>query len=85
MVSKKDYALILMDLQMPVLDGYDATRAIRANPKRAGIPILALTANGLESDRRAAIAAGMNDFISKPFEMDALLAAVLKWLRYRSG
>ena len=72
------YALILMDVQMPIMNGYDATRAIRALPdeRKAHIPIVAMTANAFEEDRRAALEAGMNDHVAKPINMDKLMAVI---------
>jgi len=80
MAEQTDYALILMDLQMPDMDGLAATRAIRALPGRTNTPIIAKTANVFEDDRRACRAAGMNDFIAKPLLPEHLFATLLKWL-----
>ena len=72
------YQLILMDIQMPKMNGYEATQKIRrfANKKKAKIPILAMTANAFEEDRKQALAAGMNGFITKPVDTDKLLLAI---------
>ncbi len=79
-VRTEPYALVLMDVQMPVLDGLDATRAIRQLPGKAALPILAMTANAFAEDRIACLAAGMNDHVSKPLEPDKFYASLLFWL-----
>ncbi|MBP1561946.1 MAG: response regulator [Oscillospiraceae bacterium] len=70
-----DYDLLLMDVQMPVMDGYEATRRIRAleDSKLSAVPIVAMTANAFDEDRRAAAECGMNGFISKPIDMDEVI------------
>jgi signal transduction histidine kinase len=81
MARAGDYALILMDMQMPEMNGLDATRAIRQLPGMAKIPILAVTANAFDEDRDACLAAGVDAHIGKPVAPDALYEIVLHWLR----
>ena len=75
------YDVVLMDIQMPKLNGYQATKKIRMLPdERAGVPIIAMTANAFEEDRQAAFASGMNDYITKPIGIEKLLRKILKVL-----
>ncbi len=78
--SAKDYDLILMDMQMPEIDGLNATRAIRRVPGRETTPIIAMTANAFSEDRQVCLAAGMNDHVAKPVAPNTLYATLLKWL-----
>jgi two-component system sensor histidine kinase/response regulator len=82
-VKQNDYDAVLMDVQMPVMDGLQATRAIRQLPKGLRLPIIALTANAMLEDRQMCLDAGMNDYISKPIEPDALKRVLERWFQPR--
>ena len=76
------YQLVLMDIQMPVMNGYDATKKIRRmeDPQKADIPIIAMTANAFSEDRQAALDAGMNDHVAKPINMNVLVPTIRKYI-----
>ncbi|NEV63776.1 ATP-binding protein [Thiorhodococcus minor] len=80
MAREQTYDLILMDMQMPVMDGLEAARAIRQLPEHAALPIVAMTANAFEEDRRLCIEAGMSDFLAKPVRLARLSAVLRRWL-----
>ena len=84
MVAEHEYDLVLMDVQMPVMDGLAATRAIRLKPQFRSLPIIAMTANVMESDREKCSEAGMNDHLAKPIDPEALFAALLRWIKPRT-
>jgi CheY-like chemotaxis protein/HPt (histidine-containing phosphotransfer) domain-containing protein len=84
-LARDDYDLVFMDCQMPEMDGYAATRAIReqeaaGNGNGAHLPIVALTAHAMDGDREKCLAAGMDDYLTKPFQLDALIAMLGRWL-----
>lgn len=72
--------LVLMDLSLPVIDGWEATRRIKADPATAGIPVIALTAHAMHGDEDTAKAAGCDDFLTKPIDEDRLFATLRRWL-----
>jgi two-component system sensor histidine kinase/response regulator len=82
MIRANDYDAVLMDMQMPVMDGIEATRAVRADPRFADLPIIAMTANAMASDRELCLEAGMNDHIAKPIDPDQLFGVLLRWIKH---
>jgi two-component system sensor histidine kinase/response regulator len=85
MVQEKDYDLVLMDMQMPVMDGIEATRVIRSDSRFETLPIIAMTANAMAADRDRCLEAGMNDHIAKPIDPDQLFSVMLRWTRRRTA
>lgn len=81
--ARESFDLVFMDVQMPVMDGLEAAAAIRRLPDRHALPILAMTANAFSEDREQCLAAGMNDHIAKPIELEKLQALLLRWLPLR--
>ena len=79
-LQHEQFALVLMDIQMPKMDGLTATRAIRSNPNLIGLPIIAMTAHATQSDRNIALASGMDDFVSKPIDGPTLYKTLQRWI-----
>jgi two-component system sensor histidine kinase/response regulator len=84
-VARSRFDLVLMDVQMPVMDGLQATRRLRSQDGLAGLPILAMTAHAFGEDRQACLDAGMNDHVVKPIDLRQLYTALLRWLPQGSG
>ena len=85
MARSESPALILMDMSLPGLDGWEATRRIKAAPETKGIPVIALTAHAMSGDREKAVAAGCDDFDTKPVELPRLLGKIEALLQRRPG
>ncbi len=85
LATSRGYDLVLMDMQMPRLDGLEATRRIRQWRRGEPLPIVAMTANAFEADRKACLEAGMDDFLSKPVDPRRLYATLLRWLAKEDG
>lgn len=79
-IGKSEFALVLMDIQMPVMDGLEATKQIRKLPQYSSLPILAMTANASVEDKKDCLAAGMQDVISKPVDPEQLFKTLVRWL-----
>ena len=85
MIGASTYDCVLMDCQMPVLDGYEATRRLRRDPRFGGLPIIAMTANAMAGDVQRALDAGMNDHIVKPLDVALMFTVLLKWVKPPAG
>ncbi len=82
-VTLSEYDCVFMDIQMPVMDGYEATQAIRKEERFSSLPIVAMTANAMQGDREKCVDAGMNDHVAKPIDPKELYAALIKWIPAR--
>ena len=78
--ANPDVDLVLMDIMMPEMDGYETTRAVRELPEFQALPIVALTAKAMKGDREKSIASGASDYITKPVDVDQLLSLMRVWL-----
>ena len=75
-----DTDIVLMDVMMPIMDGYEATSKIKSNQKTKDIPVIALTAKAMDEDRKIALDAGCNDYTTKPIKMDILMNIMKSWI-----
>ena len=85
MLERERFDGVLMDCQMPVMDGYAATRALRLQPRWRNLPVIAMTANAMVGDRDKALAAGMSDHIAKPIKVEQMFATLVRWIRPHAG
>lgn len=83
LLNAQDFDSVLMDCQMPVMDGYEATQQIRKQEKYKGLPVIAMTANTMKGDKEKTLASGMNDYIAKPMNPDVMFATIAKWIKHR--
>jgi CheY-like chemotaxis protein len=79
-LARERFDGVLMDCQMPVMDGFAATRALRERPELRELPVIAMTAGAMAGDRDKVLASGMNDYISKPIDVDEVLATLARWI-----
>lgn len=82
-IARTHYDAVLMDCQMPVMNGYEATRRIRENPEWQDLPVIAVTANVMQGDKDDCLAAGMNDYITKPYDKHDLKTVIERWSNQR--
>ena len=79
-LARENYGIIFMDCQMPEMDGFEACREIRKRDGSVRVPIIAITANAMKGDRERCLAAGMDDYVSKPFKQDDLRTVIQRWM-----
>jgi CheY-like chemotaxis protein len=79
-LAAQRFDAVLMDCKMPVMDGFAATRALRERPELRALPVIAMTASAIVGDRDKALAAGMNDYITKPIDIDEVLHTLARWI-----
>jgi CheY-like chemotaxis protein len=84
-VERTDFDAVLMDVQMPEMDGYEATRAIRSEPRHKDLPIIALTAHAMKGAREKSLAVGMNDHLTKPINTEELISKLMTWIKPDAG
>jgi len=84
LLNKNSYDAVLMDLQMPVMGGYEATELIRKDARLNSLPVIAMTAHAMDEDKKRCIDAGMNDYVGKPIDIEQLYAAIARWVKPRS-
>lgn len=77
-LARESYRLVLMDMMMPVMNGYEAVRALRADPRHRDLPVIALTANAMKGEDEKCRSVGCNDYIAKPYSKDQILTAILR-------
>ena len=80
-LRNSEFDAVLMDIQMPVMDGYEATRRIRADDRFRDLPVIAMTANAMAGDREKTLNAGMNDHVTKPIDVDDLMSVLVRWIK----
>ena len=85
MIAAEDFDLVLMDIQMPEMDGLEATRRLREDPRFTSLPVVAMTAHAMSGDREMSLEAGMNDHITKPINLPELFSTLAKWVPHRFG
>jgi CheY-like chemotaxis protein len=84
-LAKQSFDIVLLDCQMPLMDGYETVRAIRADPRLRDLPVIAMTANAMSGDRQRALSAGMDDHIAKPLDVASMLATIARWLQTKAA